>query len=369
MFVNNKRISKRQFSALLLFAFFGTALLFLPTELVDMGGKSGWLLLLPWSVLFLLVQVLLCVLSKRNPDVTTVFWYRYGFGRVLGTLLVLGLLCFLIFVGAMELRIFGEVISATMLSKTPIWLVLAVFVLAILPVAMGGVEVVARMAEVMFFFFLIPLVVVLVALAFSVDFGRLLPISTVDMEQFVSITSYVAPLAQGLLLTPFCLGYTKIKTGSGVLIGSVILSLFLVFALTILAFATYGTGVLSDKMLPTLQMMERIGFAHIFLSRQDLLFLWFWMVSTYLFLSMILLYALQIWKEVLPISKEKSISGGCIFFGLLLWVTSLLPEDLWSAYDLRLRYLSYGLVLFLVAIPVILLLIDIVKRRISHDQM
>lgn len=368
MFVNNKRISKRQFSALLLFAFFGTALLFLPTELANIGGNSGWLILLPWSILFLLMQILLCILSKRNPAFTTVFWYRYGFGKILGTLFALGLLCFLIFVAAMELRIFGEVISATMLSKTPIYLVLSVFVLAILPVATGGVEVVARMAEVMFFFFLIPLVMVLVALVFSVDFGRLLPISTVDMEQFVSSTSYVAPLAQGLLLTPFFLQYTKRKKGSGILLGSVLTGILLLFALTVLAFATYGDGVLSDKMLPTLQMMERIGFAHIFLSRQDLLFLWFWMVSTYLFLSMMLLYLLQIWRDLVSIPQESPTKSRGIFFGFLLFLVSILPEDLWSAYDFRLSYLPYGLALFLVILPLLLLCIDSIKRRVVHDQ-
>ncbi len=364
MFVENGKISKRQFLVLLIFALFGTSLLFLPAELAREGGGNGWQACLFWGIAILAVQSLLCHLCKRNPGFSMETWYAYAFGKTCGKILSLGFLCYIAFVGAMELRVFGEVISAMMLPKTPLWLVSAVFLLGCLPVVVGGVEVVGRMAEVLFFFMAIPLLVVLVALAFSVDFGRLLPVILVDGETMQKTAAYFAPISQGLLLTPFFFAHTKWKrsSGNGWAVGIVAVMLLVMCFMTILAFCAYGEDVLSVKMFPSLQMMERMGLANVFLSRQDLLFLWFWMVSTYLFLSMTLLFATNLWYHILNVPKAKQGGKWGLFWCVLFWVVSNVPKDLWGAYDLRLSYLPYGNLIFLVILPLILLVVDFVKR-------
>lgn len=366
MFVDNEKISKRQFSVLMLFGLFGTSLLFLPAELAGNGGRMGWQTAFVWGIALVGIQAVLCYLGSRFPEMTVGHWYGYVFGGVVGKILALALLVHILLTGALELRIFGEVISAMMLPKTPLWLLTAVFLLGILPVAVGGVEVVGRMAEVLFFFVGIPLVVVLVALMFSVDFGRLLPLDFVDGEAVQKTAIYFAPLSQGLLLTPFFFAQTKWKAGKKSVVGVVAVMLGLICLMTMLAFCAYGADSLSGKLFPMLQMMERVGFGKVFLSRQDLLFLWFWVVSAFLFLAMILLFATKLWCEILCIPSEKRGAKWVWFLCISTWVVSNIPDDLWQAYDARLSYLPYGNLVFLVILPVIMLLVDVVKRGRNH---
>ncbi len=366
MFVENEKISKRQFSVLLLFALFGTSLLLLPAELARVGGENGWQIILVWGIVLVAIQAFLCHLSSRFPEMTVGHWYGYVFGGVVGKILALALLVHILLTGALELRIFGEVISAMMLPKTPLWLLTGVFLLGILPVVIGGVEVVGRMAEVLFFFVGIPLVVVLVALMFSVDFGRLMPLDFVDGEAVQKTAIYFAPLSQGLLLTPFFFAKTKWKTGKKSATGIVLVMMVLISLMTILAFCAYGADSLSGKLFPMLQMMERVGLGKVFLSRQDLLFLWFWMVSTFLFLAMVLLFATKLWYEILCIPREKQGAKWGWFLCIITWAFSNIPDDLWQAYDARLSYLPYGNLVFLVILPVIMWVVDIVKRGRNH---
>lgn len=351
MFAENRKISLRQLQVLLLLDCFGTALLFLPAELAALTGKACWLAALAGGAVFVLCAVLLAYAGARMPDGTAVEWFRSAFGKGIGTLLLLGLAAKLLFDGALELRIFSEIICRTMLPNTPVWVISLVILAVAGTLAAQGTECCGRAAEILFFVVAIPLVVVLAAVAISAEYGRIRPValpSAVGLKDGVFAMSLVF---QGLVPLYFLFPDLKKaeRAAKAVCISSIITAVTAV-AIVFLCLAVYGAGVLSGKMLPTLQMMERVSFTGIFLTRQDVLLLWFWMASVCIFLSGILFCGIRLGVRLFCQAQSAQ------KIWLWLWLAALfaaafLPENLSAAYRLRLSFAPWLHLFYFLVLP------------------
>lgn len=362
MFAQNNKISIRQLEVMLLLYFFGTAVLFLPAELAETAGNACWLVALFWGLMATAVTLLLSALGQKHPSFSPTDWYCHAFGTFLGKALALLLGIKLLFDGAMELRIFAEIISSSMLPKTPLWLLMAVILLVCGFSARGGIECSGRVAELLFFFMLLPLAVVLIAVAITSTYGRVLPITLPTLGNTWQSSSFFAPVFQGMTVLLFAFPFLKQPERVGKRFGvSTLVATVIFSAIVFLSLAVYGDVVLGKRLMPTLQMMERVSFTGIFLGRQDLLLLWIWMASCFLFLSSVLFFTAHTWQKVCQPKKKKSNLFLC-FSLLLVFVVGLLPKDLAAAYFLRLQVAPWLNGIFLVALPVVLLLLERGKR-------
>ena len=111
------------------------------------------------------------------PDGTVVDWCRSVCGNGIGTILLLGLVGKLLLDGMLELRIFSEIICRFMLPATPVWVLSLVLLLVAGALAAQGTECRGRTAEILFFLVAIPLLLVLLAVAASTQYARVLPLT------------------------------------------------------------------------------------------------------------------------------------------------------------------------------------------------
>lgn len=354
MFAENGKISQRQVQVLVLLDCFGTAILFLPAELSEVSGRGCFFAALCGGLGMALVSLLLTTLGKRGG--TVVDWCRDAFGNTLGTAVLLGLFGKLLFDGMLELRIFSEIICRLMLPKTPVWVIAIGVLLVAGALAAQGAECRGRAAEILFFLVVIPLVPVLLAVAISTDYRRILPLSLptpVEMGvgflemsivfQGLIFLYFVAPdLKNPMRLTVWrsCLWITAAVTG-----------------IVFLCLANYGVELLGTKLLPTVQMLERVSFTGIFLSRQDILLLWFWMVSVTMFLSGVVFFGTLLGRQLCGRAMEERGKRRLIWVMLgLLFFTAWLPESLAAAERLRLAVAPWLNLVYLFGLPVWLLL-------------
>lgn len=357
MFAENRKISLRQLQILLLLDSFGTAVLFLPAELAQVSGRACWVTALIGGGLFALISLLLTKLGRKMPEGTVVEWCRGVFGYILGTVVLSGLAGKLFIDGLLELRIFSEIICRSMLPNTPVW-VISLLVLAVAGVlAVQGVECRGRSAEVLFFVVAIPLAVVLAAVAISSEYGRIHPVELPDFTGLKDGIFAMSIVFQGLPFLYFIFPDLRKReqAGEAVFVSSVVTAVVATI-IVFLCLAVYGEGLLSEKLLPALQMMERVSFTGVFLTRQDVLLLWFWMASVTIFLSGTLFYGSLLGMKLLRRreTERKSWLLGCL---LLLWAVSFLPEDLSAAYRLRLEIAPWLNLFYLVILPVSLLVL------------
>lgn len=367
MFAENDKISLRQLECMLLLYFFGTAALFLPSELAQTSGQACWFSVIVWGIVAVLLCLLLTEQGRRHPAYTAAEWYCYAFGSVPGRLLAAVLGLSLVFLGAMELRIFCEVVSATMLPQTPLWLVNTVVLLLCGICAAHGLECTARAAEILFLVVFLPLLLVLLAVIISADYGRLLPLALPDLPALWHSGRFFSPVLQGLFILLFVFPY--LQSGKRVrrhvcwvcLLGGGTLTVIVLLSLT-----AFGGAGLAGKALPTLEMLERVSFSGVFLSRQDLLLLWFWMGTVFLFVSAALLFGADLSGRIFGTRREKNTHWLLLWLVLLL-CGALLPQDLAQAHWLRQQAAPWLGGIFLLLLPLALLCIDNQKRRQGNE--
>ncbi len=355
MFVNNKKISLRQLQALLLLQCFGTAVLFLPAELAVQSGRECWIVALLGGGVFAGVSLLLSMLSEQNGDI--VRWCKGIFGNIAGTAVLLGLAGKFLFDGACELRIFSEVVCRSMLPNTPVWVLSPVLLLLCGFLAGKGIEAYGRLAEILFFFTVIPLGLLLLAVAVTAEYQRLLPLELPSVRGLVSGVGAVSVVFQGLPFLYFLFPYLKKpKQAKRAVLGSTALLGAVVTGIVLLSLAAFGAVPLSEKLLPTLQLFERVSFTGIFLTRQDVVFLWFWMCSAVVFVSGVLLAVVYLAVRLFPQIRDKR-KQWLWSVAVLLWVVSFLPENLTMAYRLRMEIAPWLQLLYLGILPFGLLLL------------
>ena len=361
MFAENRKISLRQLQVLLLLDSFGTAVLFLPAELSQISGKACWGAAMIGGGLFVLVSFILAKTAEFFSAGTIVDWCRGTFGYVAGTVILAGLAVKMLLDGVLELRIFSEIICRAMLPDTPVWVLSLVILLVAWLLAFHGVECRGRSGEVLFFVVVLPLCLVLAAVAVSAEYGRTLPVSMPSVRGIGQSILLVSISFQGLSFLYFVFPYLQKgeKAASAVSFSSLLSAGFLT-VIVFLCLAVYGETVLSDKLLPALQMMERVSFTGVFLTRQDLLLLWFWMVSVCIFLSGTLFYGSFLGMRLFRQRSEKRRKWMviCLF---LLFGLSLLPENLAEAYRFRMLVSPWLNLFYLLVLPVILWVLA--KRR------
>ncbi|NCC16640.1 MAG: hypothetical protein EOM28_09875 [Clostridia bacterium] len=367
MFAENHKISVRQLEFMLLLYFFSTAVLFLPSDAAVAAGNSCWIVTILWGVAASLTALFLAYLGERHPSFTAIEWYESTFGKVIGTVFAFGLGGKLVFDGAMELRLFCDVVSSSMLPRTPLWLLIALTLLLCGMTASHGMECNARAAEILFYVVFIPLVLVLIFVAISTGYNRVLPIKMPDLEGIKKSTPYFAPLFQGLVVLLFVFPYLEKRKHSGRRIWLTCLSATAAVSVVVfLSLAVYGTDVLAEKMLPTLQMMERVSFSGIFLGRQDLFLLWLWMVTVFLYVSVILFFGTELCTRVFK-SKVQRRKRWLVLWLPLIFVAAVLPKDMATAYWVRVRVAPWLSGIFFIVLPLMMLCIDAIKGRCRHE--
>ena len=357
MFAENRKISLRQIQALLLLDCFGTAVLFLPAELVRSEGRACWLTALVCGIAFAGISLLLTAVGRRQPDGTVVEWCRTAFGSILGNLVLLGLAAKLLFDGAVELRLFSEIICRSMLPATPVWVISLVILAAAGALAAQGMECRGRTAEVLFFFVAVPMLLILTAVALSAEYGRVLPLEAPSLEGLKTGLPALSIVFQGLVFLYFIFPDLKKPAGARkAVLWSSLLSAAAAGLLVFLCLAVYGENALGTKLLPAVQMMERVSFTGIFLTRQDVLLLWFWMASVSIFLSGTLFFGSLLGVRMCrqEETKRKKWLG---WVWLLLFAASFFPENLSEAYELRLKAAPWFNTVYLLLLPFVLLLI------------
>lgn len=356
MFAENRKISLRQVQALLLLDCFGTAVLFLPGELAGQGSRACWVMALAGGVAFVLLSLLLTAVGKRMPDGTVVHWCRRCFGNVLGSIILVGLAGKLLFDGMLELRIFSEIICRSMLPSTPVFAISLVVLAVAGSLAAQGTECRGRTAEILFFLVAIPLAVILIAVAISSEYNRILPLEMPSVSEIGTGIAAMSIVFQGLTFLYFI--YPDLKQPAhapSAVWKSCTLTVLVVTAMVFLSLAVYGEGVLSEKLLPALQMMERVSFTGVFLTRQDVLLLWFWMASVSVFLSGTLFFGSLLGVQLCRQRETKRKTWLWVWL-VLLFAASFLPGNLSTAYHLRMGLAPWFHLIYLVVLPLALLL-------------
>ena len=128
------------------------------TVIFGFGGSAGrdaWIGQLVSMCLGILVILLYTILMRMNPGLTLVQWFPAQFGRWIGTPIAFLYPLLLLYHVGRGLADIRDMVSTTILFNTPFLIIEVVFIIVIAYCIYGGIEIIARLGELIFPLFLV----------------------------------------------------------------------------------------------------------------------------------------------------------------------------------------------------------------------
>ncbi len=322
MFSKNNKISKRQMFRLLTYDLLGIGTLLLPSALAKWSGKDGMLSILIGIAAGIVYCLLIGWLTGLMEDGETYpAWLKRSFGKVLGSFAVLYYACYYLCLGGYATYIFGHLIVSELLKEQSFyWIAVGIVALCAYNI-FQGMEGRARVYEILFWFLMAPLFLMLFFAARDVELPRLFPLYGSD-SQGIWIGSYfsfeVFSLGgMALFLVPFAKKKTSIR---GACIASVLFAGLVLLALYGILQGIFGVASMKMMEYPAVTLMSMIQIPGGFLQRQDALMVAVWFFTVFALLSSSMFYAAENlkalfkWKNfsasAVPCGKDKEIPSG-----------------------------------------------------------
>lgn len=163
MFSNNGKISIRQVYRLFLFDFLGVGSLVIPTILARLVGSLGWLCIILGIGMGLVFLALIAYeqshIRTQNMVMTRIINIVVGVQSILAC--------------AFCSKVFVDLVRFSLIPEEKYWLILVIILLTSFYSIKGGIESRARVYEVLFWFVIIPLVIMVVGAIPNIELSRL----------------------------------------------------------------------------------------------------------------------------------------------------------------------------------------------------
>ena len=299
MFSNNGKISGHQAMRLLIMDLFTGACLFLPMALSRVAGNGGFLSAV-FGMLLIGLEGILMIKAMNYNTYSSNFFNKTKMSLVIRWMM--GFRCLAAYIFLMGL--FVQVLNDTFLYTMPKWIIISGMVAVLFYSGTKGIEVRARLSEILFYLSLIPIVFIGLFSLPEAEWSRLLIFDDMTLRGVFEGT-----LITWILMSPLewlfyiqkdiqCIASTtttwkhliKIFCSALMIGGSLILFIYGTCQ------AVLGVDGMASERWPTTILMQIIKIPGGFLSRQDGLMLSFWIFAMYISLSGALVHTVELWN-------------------------------------------------------------------------
>jgi len=357
MFSKNNEISKLQMKRLLILDLFATTVLIVPGLAVKSSGKAGVLSIILGGVISLIYAAYLIRISKMYPDNYFGFMKRCV-GKFFAWVFMFFYAIKFLISAVYVLTLFTEVIRLTFLAEMSKYVLAAAMLIVVGYGAVKGIEARGRMGEIMFYFVVLPVLVIVLLSVSEIRLENLFPIIASDKNDIFYggylVFSTFSVLELLLFVSPFVKDRKHIYRSAT---GAIMCVSFILILLFVACVGIFTVNGVANEQWPTVILMQVVSLPGGFLSRQDGLMLAFWMGSVFILLSGYLFYLGEVTAHGLKSRKWQMIGWALIIFALFC-----LCRDFNAYSELYLRYLVYIVVPSGIILPGLFGLIHILKQ-------
>lgn len=299
MFSENNQISGRQVFRLLTYDFLGMGTLLLPTMLADTAGRDGIFCILAGilsTFLYLkLLRYLLKGMKTNYPD-----FLKQKCGKVCGYVLWGGYFLYFILMASYTAYLFSTLMLNGLVENISFYLVLLLILLLAFYGMAGGIEGRARVYEMLFWFLMIPLFLMLFAACREVKPAYWSPVFVADGKEVLSGSYYVLFCYSMVSIVLFLKEYVADrKKCVGAAEKAVWFSGGVFAALYLILIGLFGVEALAQMKFPAVTMMSRVQVTGGFLKRTDAFMLSIWFFTLYAMLNSMVFYSGNLAEKVI----------------------------------------------------------------------
>ncbi len=299
MFSENNQISGRQVFRLLTYDFLGMGTLLLPTMLADTAGRDGIFCILAGilsTFLYLkLLRYLLKGMKTSYPD-----FLKQNCGKICGYVLWGGYFLYFILMASYTAYLFSTLMLNGLVENVSFYLVLLLILLLAFYGMAGGIEGRARVYEILFWFLMIPLFLMLFAACREVKPAYWSPVFVADGKEVLSGSYYVLFCYSMVSIVLFVKEYVADrKKCVGAAEKAVWFSGGVFIALYLILIGLFGVEALAQMKFPAVTMMSRVQVTGGFLKRTDAFMFSIWFFTLYAMLNSMVFYSGNLAEKVI----------------------------------------------------------------------
>lgn len=291
MFSENNQISGRQVFRLLTYDFLGMGTLLLPTMLADTAGRDGIFCILAGilsTLLYLkLLRYLLKGMKTSYPD-----FLKQKCGKVCGYVLWGGYFLYFILMASYTAYLFSTLMLNGLVENVSFYLVLLLILLLAFYGMAGGIEGRARVYEMLFWFLMIPLFLMLFAACREVKPAYWSPVFVADGKEMLNGSYYVffcySMVSIVLFLKEYVSDDKKHISAAEKAVG---FSGGVFAVLYLILLGLFGVDALAQMKFPAVTMMSRVQVTGGFLKRTDAFMFSIWFFTLYAMLNSMVFYS------------------------------------------------------------------------------
>lgn len=291
MFSENNQISGRQVFRLLTYDFLGMGTLLLPTMLADTAGRDGIFCILAGilsTFLYLkLLRYLLKGMKTSYPD-----FLKQNCGKICGYVLWGGYFLYFILMASYTAYLFSTLMLNGLVENVSFYLVLLLILLLAFYGMAGGIEGRARVYEMLFWFLMIPLFLMLFAACREVKPAYWSPVFVADGKEMLNGSYYVFFCYSMVSIVLFLKEYVSDdKKHISAAEKAVWFSGGVFAALYLILIGLFGVEALAQMKFPAVTMMSRVQVTGGFLKRTDAFMFSIWFFTLYAMLNSMVFYS------------------------------------------------------------------------------
>ena len=276
---------------LLTYDFLGMGTLLLPTMLADTAGRDGIFCILAGilsTFLYLkLLRYLLKGMKTSYPD-----FLKQKCGKVCGYVLWGGYFLYFILMASYTAYLFSTLMLNGLVENVSFYLVLLLILLLAFYGMAGGIEGRARVYEILFWFLMIPLFLMLFAACREVKPAYWSPVFMADGKEVLSGSYYVLFCYSMVSIVLFLKEYVADRRKCvGAAEKAVWFSGGVFAVLYLILIGLFGVEALAQMKFPAVTMMSRVQVTGGFLKRTDAFMFSIWFFTLYAMLNSMVFYS------------------------------------------------------------------------------
>ena len=299
MFSENNQISGRQVFRLLTYDFLGMGTLLLPTMIADTAGRDGIFCILAGiltTFLYLkLLRYLLKGMKTSYPD-----FLKQKCGKICGYVLWGGYFLYFILMASYTAYLFSTLMLSGLVENISFYLVLLLILLLAFYGMAGGIEGRARVYEMLFWFLMIPLFLMLFAACREVKPAYWSPVFVADGKEMLNGSYYVffcySMVSIVLFLKEYVSDDKKHISAAEKAVG---FSGGVFAVLYLILLGLFGVDALAQMKFPAVTMMSRVQVTGGFLKRTDAFMFSIWFFTLYAMLNSMVFYSGNLAEKVI----------------------------------------------------------------------
>lgn len=367
MFSENHQISGRQVFRLLTYDILGIGTLLIPTVLSQIAGEDGIFCIMAGVILALIyLKILKGLLGHMGTSYVGYLKQKFKWASVI---ILVGYFLYFVLMAAHTSCLFTALIAQNLVENISDVTITALILLLVFYGMAGGIEGRARVYEILFWFLMLPLFLMMFAAGKEVEPSYWFPLFQTDGTHMITGSYYVLFCYSMISMIPFLQEYVpeeksplyKSSRSAVLFSGALFLSLYLLLE------GMFGSPALSHMQFPAVVMMNRVQITGGFLKRTDAFMIGIWFFTLYALLGSMVFYSGNLFGKILEKTgwmeeKKRRMCAYAIVIVIVYILTILLYHKslLWRMIEEILW--KYGTA-FVIGVPVFLILFSGKKKR------